>query len=77
MTGMQQLRLPIQAAPVNRSDIPQPFLVDFGPFKIIPEVDPQPDPHSYFSSEVDSRIAICPVLSAYAVAGCLRAGGLF
>jgi hypothetical protein len=35
------------------------------------------DSHAYFSPEVDQRLGICPVLSAYAVARCFRAGGLF
>lgn len=67
-----QLRLPIQAKPVNRYDFPVPFLESVGPFSIIPEVDPQPDVHSYFASDVDQRSAICSMLSSYAVASCLR-----
>jgi hypothetical protein len=35
------------------------------------------DSHAYFSPEVDQRLGICPVLSAYAVTRCFRAGGLF
>jgi hypothetical protein len=35
------------------------------------------DSHAYFSPEVDQCLGICPVLSAYAVARCFRAGGLF
>jgi len=55
----------------------QPYLVDYGPFRAIPEADPQPDTYAYFSKGVDPRLGICPVLSAYAVARCFRAGGLF
>lgn len=70
MAEMAQLRVPIQAKPVDRYEVPKPFLIDFGPFKIIPEVDPQPDFHSYFSREVDQATAICSILSTYT--SCLR-----
>ena len=70
-------RLPIQGAPVNRSEVPRPFMVDYGPFRAIPEADPQPDIHAYFSSQVDSRLGICPVLSGYAIVRCFQTGGLF
>jgi len=72
-----QLRLPIQGVPVDRSEIPHPYMVDYGPFRAIPEAAPQPDIHAYFSSQVDPRLGICPVLSAYTVARCFEAGGLF
>ena len=76
VAGGLQLRLPIQGA-VNRFDILRPYTVDYGPFRAVPEADPQPDSHAYFSSQVDQRLGICPVLSHYAVARCLLTGGLF
>jgi hypothetical protein len=72
-----QLPLPIQGVPVNRSEIPHPYMVDYGPFSAIPEASPRPDNHAYFSRQVDPRLSICQVLSGYAVARCFRAGGLF
>jgi hypothetical protein len=76
-----QLRLPIQALPVNRLEILPVFVVTVpvpgGSVRFIPEVSPIRDSHAYFSSEVDQRFGICPVLSAYAVARCFQAGGLF
>jgi hypothetical protein len=70
MEQKSQPRLPIQAVPVDRSIPPQPYMVDFGPFRAIPEADPRPDSQPYFSSRVDPRIAICSVLSRYAVGRC-------
>jgi hypothetical protein len=72
-----QPRLPVQAVPVNRLDIPHPYLVDYGPFRAIPEADPQPDSHSYFSSEFDLRLGICTVLSPQSAGRCLWTRGLF
>jgi hypothetical protein len=88
-TGQLQLRLPIQAVPVNRSEVgaPNPFappaplpawIITVGNLKFIPAVFPPiRNSHAYFSGQVDQRLGICPVLSAYAVARCFRAGGLF
>jgi hypothetical protein len=75
VAGGLQLRLPIQGA-VNRSDILRPYTVD-GPFRAVPDADPQPDSHAYFSSQVDEGLGICPVLSPYAVAQCLLTRRLF
>ncbi len=72
-----KLRLPTQGVPVSRSEILHPYMVDYGPFRAIPEADPQPDNHAYFSSQADPRVGICSVLSAYAVARCFQTGGLF
>jgi hypothetical protein len=89
-----QLRLPIQAEPVNRFKILKPFELiypaigpdgqpvigsDGQPIKVhvISNVSPIRNTYSPFSSEVDQRLGICPVLSAYAVARCFQAGGLF
>jgi len=72
-----QLRLPVQAGSINRSKALPPFLVDYGPFRAVPEADPVPDIHAYFSSQADPRTGICSVLSDYAVARCFEAGGLF
>lgn len=44
--------------------------------KIIPEVSPIHPTHAYFSSAVN-QLGVCSVLSGYAVARCLRSGGLF
>jgi len=81
-----QLNLPSQAEPVIRHKILPVFIVtierkgpDGKPIKIsfIPDVSPIRNTYSPFSSEIDQRLGICPVLSSYAVARCFRAGGLF
>ena len=45
--------------------------------RVVRNVSPIRNTYSPFSSEVDQRLGICPVLSAYAVAQCFRGGGLF
>jgi hypothetical protein len=80
-----QLNLPTQAEPVIRYKILPVFMVTverIGPegrkkISFIPDVSPRRNTYSPFSREVDQRVGICPVLSAYAVAQCFRAGGLF
>jgi hypothetical protein len=73
-----QLSLPIQAVPVSRWEtLPAMVIPVHGVTSFIPQVSLIRDSHSYFSSEVDQRLGICPVLSAYAVARCFQAGGLF
>lgn len=89
MANESQLRLPIQTVPVNRSETLPAFVVTVkvrdpsgGEVEVqfIPEVYATSgvrDSHAYLSSEVSQRVGICPLLSAYAVARCFRAGGLF
>jgi hypothetical protein len=70
--------LPIQAVPVSRWEtlpamvVPVPGVTSF-----IPQVSPIRHSHAYFSSEVNQRLGICPVLSTYAVARCFQTGGLY
>jgi len=70
-----QLRLPVQARSVDRSQFPEPEFISVGPFEIIPEADPFPDFHAHFLPDADHPAAICSILSAYAVGPCLRARG--
>jgi hypothetical protein len=70
MAQLLQLRVPVQAVPVDRSTTLQPYLVDYGAFRAKPEADPQPDIHAHFSSRINRWADICPVLSDYAVARC-------
>ena len=79
---VSQLLLPIQATPVNRWALLEPTMIDYGPTPqihiwVVPEGDPQPGNHAYFSSQTNQRLGICPTLSSYAVARCVQRGGLF
>lgn len=66
-----QLRVPFQGAAVDRSEILDPYVVDYGPLKAVPEAIPLPENHSYFSGPADPRLSFCGVLSRYGVAGCI------
>jgi hypothetical protein len=84
-----KLYIPIQAV-VNRSELLQIFMVDtpiVDPttgrvLQILKDppwgaYGPVPGDPAWFSPMVDSRRAVCQVLSSYALGRCLRAGGYF
>jgi hypothetical protein len=80
------LNLPIQAV-VDRSAPLQLFLVDTPVPAVHPVLilrnpiggtyGPMPSDPAVSSSRVNPRLAVCQVLSAYAVPRCLRGGGYF
>jgi hypothetical protein len=73
-----QLQLPVQTEPINRFKILPVFVITVpNVVSFIPDVSPIRHTYSPFSGEVDQRLGICPVLSAYAVARCFQTGGLF
>jgi hypothetical protein len=76
-----QLNLPTQTEPVIRYKILPVFMVTVErngkKISFISDVSPIRNTYSPFSREVDQRLGICPVLSAYAIARCFRGGGLF
>jgi len=77
--------LPRQAAPVNRWKVleaemvrvPAGTNIDGQPTFIKVVVGPEPDARAYFFAGVNPSVAICPLLSSYAVAPCFWSGGLF
>lgn len=79
------IALPIQAAPINRSEILQSFTIQVPVGKNPAGKDaflavvkgPEPNNQASFLPGIDPSLGVCWLLSPYAVAPCLWSGGLF
>lgn len=75
--------LPVQAAPVNRAELLEIFMIQVPAGKNPAGKDefldiargPQPNNRAYFSPEVDPSLSVCRILLSYAVAPCFWSKG--
>jgi hypothetical protein len=76
--------LPTQAAPVNRAELLDTYMVAYfvganaaGKDEFLDvAAGPEANDRAYFSSQTSPSLGVCHVLASYAVARCYRTGGL-